>query len=474
MLANYIQEQILKALHFIPTSQQCKAVELLSKFVSSEHSHEIFILRGYAGTGKTSLVSAVVEVLCSCNNNIVLLAPTGRAAKVLSSYSHHPAYTIHKYIYMYDIRQMASSEWKMSEARRHLAFNREKNILFVVDEASMLDLYSGVLDDLISYVYSGEGCKLILLGDDAQLPPVGSSDSPALNAEMIRGYGLNVTEFVMTEVVRQDNESGILKNATRLRNILRQISDAPFSMSFPKITFGKDVINVPGAELVDTIAMSYDRVGIEETAIVCRSNKRANLYNQGIRAQILCYEEELEGGDILMIAKNNYYWSELSDKEDQKTPFLANGDIAVVGRARNQRTLYGFRFADCDLSFPDYDDMDITVTVLLDTLHADAPSLTSEQSELLYQRVMEDYYDIPRKQDKLKKLREDPYFNALQVKYAYAVTCHKAQGGQWNNVFIDQGYVTEEMLSEDYFRWLYTAFTRATKRVYLVNWTIHH
>lgn len=469
MIIDYIKEQIFGNFGHNPTSQQSKVVDLLASFVCSDKPKEVFILRGYAGTGKTSLVSALVKTMNQLERRCVLMAPTGRAAKVLAKYAEFPAYTIHKRIYMYDLKSqlLASSSSYSPTYGRNVALNKDKNVVFVVDEASMLDMDTGILDDLITYVYSGAGCRLILMGDDAQLPPVGSTESPALNADIMAGYGLDVTDYTMTEVVRQKGESGILANATYLREML---TESPYDLHMPSIHFCKDTRNMPGDELVDAISDSYDRFGIEETAIVCRSNKRANIYNRGIRAQILEYEDELESGDIIMIAKNNYFWAERLEKEDQKTPFLANGDIAFVNRVRRERKLYGFRFADCELTFPDYDDMELTATVLLDTLHADAPSLTAEQGEMLFNKVMEDYADIRNKQERMKKLREDPYFNALQVKYAYAVTCHKAQGGQWKNVFIDQGYVTEDMIGEEYYRWLYTAFTRATRKVYLVNY----
>lgn len=317
---------------------------------------------------------------------------------------------------------------------------------------------------MIQYVYSGEGCRLMLIGDTAQLPPVGEEESPALCPEMLAGYGLEVMECRLTHVVRQLETSGILYNATSLRKQI--VGEDFFSLPVVKATGFADIRIITGSELIEAISDSYDHAGMDETMIICRSNKRANLYNRGIRNTILYREDELNSGDLLMVAKNNYYWG----SENKELDFIANGDVAVVRRMRRVREMYGFRFADVVLTFPDYDDLELEVKVLLDTLHSDTPALTREQSEHLFNAVQEDYKDITVKRERVKKLKEDPYYNALQVKYAYAVTCHKAQGGQWKRVFIDQGYMTEDMLTPDYFRWLYTAFTRATETLYLVNW----
>lgn len=305
---------------------------------------------------------------------------------------------------------------------------------------------------------------MLLTGDTAQLPPVGEEESPALSPAMLEGYGLHVHTASLTQVARQLNDSGILFNATRLRHILSE--EACFD--FPKLRLQgfADIRRLPGSELIDSLSASYDRVGMEETMVICRSNKRANLYNIGIRNTILYREEELSSGDWLLVAKNNYFWTEGNKELD----FIANGDIAVVRRVRRTREMYGFRFADVTLSFPDYDDWELDATVLLDTLHSDYPALSREENDRLFHNVQEDYADLPRKADRMKKMKADPHYNALQVKYAYAVTCHKAQGGQWKHIYLDQGYLTEEMLSPDYFRWLYTAFTRATEQLYLVNW----
>lgn len=321
-----------------------------------------------------------------------------------------------------------------------------------------------LLDDLVEFVYSGQGCRLLLMGDTAQLPPVGEEQSPALCAEALKGYGLEVMEVDLTQVVRQELQSGILWNATRLRQLIA----AEECYQLPKIRISgfADIRVVPGNELIETLNTCYDRDGLEETIVVCRSNKRANIYNNGIRAQILWREDELNTGDLLMVAKNNYFWTEKLKEMD----FIANGETAVVRRVRRTRELYGFRFADVTLAFPDHQELELEVNMLLDTLHTDAPALPKAENDRLFYAVLEDYADIPLKRERMKKMKADPYYNALQVKYAYAVTCHKAQGGQWKHVFLDQGYMTDEYLTPDYFRWLYTAFTRATKTLYLVNY----
>ena len=354
--------------------------------------------------------------------------------------------------------------------------------LFMVDEASMIaneGLPGGVfgtgrlLDDLVQFVYSGRNCRLMLIGDKAQLPPVGEEESPALCSDFIAGYGLTVYETDLREVLRQSEQSGILYNAT----VIRQMITHDEVTQLPKIRFRgfADIICVPGDELIETLATSYSEVGMDETMVVARSNKRANIYNQGIRNQVLWREEELTSGDWLMVVRNNYYWTEQdkasADQKDSHAPsFIANGDRAVIQRVRNRRDLYGFHFVDLWLQFPDYDNYEIQVTALTDSLQTEAPALTQEQSQHLFEQVMLDYADIPRKPDRFKKLKADPYYNALQIKYAYAVTCHKAQGGQWAHVYVDQGYMTDEMLTPDYIHWLYTAFTRATEKLFLVNW----
>ena len=325
-----------------------------------------------------------------------------------------------------------------------------------------------LLDDLIHYVYAGEGCRLMLVGDSAQLPPVGEELSPALNVVSLAGYGLNVYEAQLTQVMRQIDDSGILWNATLLRNLISSDEMGVFPrfrvQGFP------DVRVVLGEDLIEMLEESYSRCGTDQTIVVTRSNRRANLYNNGIRTRILMYEDELTGGDQLIVVKNNYFWLKEENDTEIATDFIANGDVAVVCRFRNERVLYGFHFADATLRFPDFDDLELDATILLDTLQSEAPALTQDQQIALFDAVCADYPEITNRRDLMKKIKEDIYFNALQVKYSYAVTCHKAQGGQWQRVFIDQGYVTEDMLSPDYFRWLYTAITRATEAVYLVNW----
>ena len=468
-----------------PTNEQYLVLRKWEEFLLSRKPNTLFLLKGYAGTGKTSLVAALVKTLLQLKQSVMLLAPTGRAAKVFSSYADAPAYTIHKRIY----RQKSIVDMDNFQTN----INLHKHTLFIVDEASMIsnEGFAGsmfgtgrLLDDLMQFVYSCEGCRLILVGDTAQLPPVGEEESPALCKGVLEGYDLDVTEIKLTEVVRQEQESGILWNATHLRQLMQD----ELYYDFPRLrTNFPDVCVMPGDELIEALESSYHHCGMDQTIVVTRSNKRANIFNNGIRARILDYEDELSGNDLVMVAKNNYYWTEringnvnpefkiqnsqLSTLNSQRsTSFLANGDVAVVRRFRNERELYGFRFADATLRFPDYDNIELDVTVLLDTLQSEAPALTRQQQEQLFNAVWEDYPEIRDKRERMKRLRQDPYYNALQIKYAYAVTCHKAQGGQWQHVYIDQGYVTEEMLTPDYFRWLYTALTRATEKVFLVNW----
>ena len=466
MINNYLERQIKENFPYQPTLEQEIAVKSLSEFLLSTLADEVFILRGYAGTGKTSLVGALVKTMDQLQQKSVLLAPTGRAAKVFSAYAGHPAFTIHKKIYR---QQSFSNELSNFSINDNLA----TNTLFIVDEASMIsnEGLSGsmfgtgrLLDDLVQFVYSGQGCRLLLMGDTAQLPPVGEELSPALFADALKGYGLEVREIDLTQVVRQVQESGILWNATQLRQLIAE--DDCYSLPKIKITGFPDIKLVPGIELIEELTNCYDHDGMDETIVVCRSNKRANLYNNGIRAQILWREDELNTGDMLMIAKNNYYWTEKYKEMD----FIANGEIAVVRRVRRTREIYGFRFAEVTLRLPDQNDFELDANLLLDTLHSDSPALPKEDNDRLFYTVLEDYIDIPNKRDRMKKMKADPHYNALQVKYAYAITCHKAQGGQWQNVFLDQGYMTDEYLTPDYFRWLYTAFTRATKTLYLVNY----
>ncbi len=460
---------------FEPTSEQTVAMNHLAIFVNNPAPRQLFLLKGYAGTGKTVIISSLVRTLVSHHRRVVLMAPTGRAAKVFSNTSGFPACTIHKKIY----RQKSILDAGSFQLDRNL----HEHTLFLVDEASMIsnEGLSGsmfgtgrLLDDLVSYVYSGVDCRLLMMGDQAQLPPVGEHESPGLSAQVMSTYGLNVSEFCLANVMRQEQESGILYNATLLRDFtMDSVNMGGFRF---KLDGFRDVVKISGSELIETLSGCYSRDGIDETMVLCRSNKRAIIYNNGIRSQILDREDELNRGDSIMIVKNNYYWTEKlladegADSYANLPSFIANGDIAVIRRVRRMRELYGFRFEDAVLSFPDYDDLEMDVTLLMDTLHSESPSLTREESDKLFAAVMEDYADIPDKKEKMKKLRENPHFNALQIKYAYAVTCHKAQGGQWKNIFIDQGYIPEDGRDEDYYRWLYTALTRATQTVYLVNW----
>lgn len=466
MINNYLERQIKENFPYEPTSEQENVIKSLSEFLLSPRSEVAFLLCGYAGTGKTSLVGALVRTLDKLQQKSVLLAPTGRAAKVFSAYAEHPAFTIHKKIYRQRTFSNELDNFSIND-------NLTTHTLYIVDEASMIsnEGLSGavfgtgrLLDDLVQFVYSGQGCRLLLMGDTAQLPPVGEEQSPALYADALEGYGLEVMEGNLMQVVRQEQQSGILWNATRLRQLIAE--DDCFSLPKIKLTGFADIKVLPGNELIDELSTCYDRDGLDETIVVCRSNKRANIYNNGIRAQILWREEELETGDLLMVAKNNYYWTE----KEKEMDFIANGETAVVRRVRRNRELYGFRFADVTLTFPDHQDFELEVNMLLDTLHTDSPALPKAESDRLFYAVLEDYADIPVKRERMKKMKADPYYNALQVKYAYAVTCHKAQGGQWKNVFLDQGYMTDEYLTPDYFRWLYTAFTRATGTLYLVNY----
>ena len=462
-----IQDELINRLRMylghVPTAEQERAMQLFADFLTDREERTVFVLRGSAGTGKTTLAAAVVRALMSLQQKLVLMAPTGRAAKVFSGYAGTSAYTIHKRIY----RQKTAGDMSAFS----LNINQSTETLFMVDEASMVsnegfsDTFGSgcLLDDLIQFVYGGRNCRLVLIGDRAQLPPVGEEESPALMSGVLEGYGLKVYEVDLNQVLRQSEESGILWNATEVRCMM-----AEGQWGLPKIRIeGFDDIQVMlGNELIEALATSYSRVGVDETMVVTRSNKRANIYNQGIRNQVLDREDELCTGDQIMIVKNNYYWTEQS----KDIAFIANGDHAVVQRVRHIHELYGFRFAEVTMMLPDYDNYELTATVLLDTLTSEAPALTREQQQQLSDKVMEDYMDVPFKADRLKKIKQDKYYNALQIKFAYAATCHKTQGGQWAHIYIDQGYMTDDMLTTDYIHWLYTALTRATEKVFLVNW----
>ena len=465
MINTYLGQQIKTNFPYKPTFEQENVVKILADFLFARKSDVLFLLKGYAGTGKTSLIGALVKTLDQLEQKCVLLAPTGRAAKVFAHYAGHPAFTIHKKIYRQRSFSNELDNFSMND-------NLHQHTLLIVDEASMIanDGLSGsmfgsgrLLDDLIQYVYSGQGCRLMLIGDTAQLPPVGEEESPALSAEALKGYGLEVYEGMLTEVVRQLQDSGILWNATELRRYI--VEEDFYTLPPIRVEGFPDIKVILGNELIEAITDSYDQVGMDETIVVCRSNKRANIYNKGIRNTILYREEELEAGDLLMVAKNNYFWSEGCKEID----FIANGDIAVVRRVRREREMYGFRFADVVLRFPDYNDMELEVKLLLDTLHTETPAMPKEMNDKLFYSVLEDYADITVKRERMKKMKADPHYNALQVKYAYAVTCHKAQGGQWKHVYIDMGALQPDALNVDFYRWLYTAVTRASEKLYLIN-----
>ena len=466
MIQDELKYRIIQVLGLSPTPEQGQALDVFTQFMTDRDDQVVMILRGSAGTGKTTLAGAIVKAMAALKQKLILLAPTGRAAKVFSLNAGHAAYTIHRRIY----RQKSAGDLSAF----NLNVNLNRDTLFIVDEASMIaNLGLGetafgsgcLLDDLMQFVYNGQNCRLLLIGDRAQLPPVGEEESPALSAHVLRGYGMRVYETDLNQVLRQSEDSGILWNATMIRNLWRGEAGM---VRLPKICFHgfTDIQVVMGNELVDNLSSSYYHAGMDETIVITRSNKRANIYNQGIRNMVLDRDEELCRGDLLMIVKNNYFWTEGA----KEIPFLANGDRAVVQRVRNVHELYGFRFAEVTMTLPDYDDYELTATVCLDTLTTEAPALTHEQQEQLFNAVMEDYADFTVKAERIKKLKSDRYYNALQIKFSYAVTCHKAQGGQWAHVYLDQGYMTDDMLTPDYIHWLYTAFTRATEKLYLVNW----
>ncbi|MEG2365742.1 MAG: AAA family ATPase [Alistipes sp.] len=464
MLNTRIATQIYTKICFEATLGQKKIIEKLSDYIADDDFTKIFVLNGYAGTGKTTLIAALVEALKDLQIKTVLLAPTGRAAKVLAQYSGQKALTIHKRIY----RQRTNADY---ESKFSLNLNTEKNALFIVDEASMLSNATGdgalfgsgaLLSDLVQYVRSGHECRLILVGDSAQLPPVGADNSPALEPAEVRAYGEPVYE-TLDEVVRQEAQSGILFNATLVRCMLENgIYAIPhFEMKFP------DIEAVTGGEFLEKLQDCYGRYGRSETIVVTRSNKRANRYNEGIRRNVLSAEEEIESGDMLMIVKNNYFFTEHT--EECPMHFIANGDIAQLRKIRRFEEFYGFRFASALLSFGDYDDTEIECKILLDTLASESPSLTRDESSRLFYEVEKDYTEIKSKLKRFKEIRENQHFNALQIKFAYAVTCHKAQGGQWKAVFVDRCLFGDEPMTKDMMRWLYTALTRATEKLYLVN-----
>lgn len=457
-------QKIAEKLPFMPNIAQQKTIEKLSEFIlSPSGAEQIFVLRGYAGTGKTSIIGALVKAMEESKMRTFLMAPTGRAAKVFSLMAEKPAFTIHKSIYR---QQKFSVEMEGFQ----LLDNRQHGVLFICDEASMISTLNegspfgtgNLLDDLIEFVYSADGCRLLLVGDDAQLPPVGQLRSPALDETQLRGYGLQVVASQLTDVARQQLDSGVLANATMLRKHLNEGTvDA-----LPRVLYKrfKDVRRIDGYEFLECLETSYAKAGLDDTIIITRSNVRANQFNLAVRNQILGREEELSAGDRLLVVRNNYYWG----KEFDQLPFIANGDVVEVKRVRNVRELYGFRFADVDVLLVDYE-IELEVVMMLDTLTVEGPNLPQNRHEQLFAAIAEDYPEIRNQRDLYKAIKENPYFNALQVKYGYCVTCHKSQGGQWSDVYLDVAYINPDHLGVDFYRWMYTAFTRAVDTLYLVN-----
>lgn len=470
MQQNAIIEAITKKFPYEPTIDQAALISKLSGFILSKNEKSAFLLKGYAGTGKTTIVSSIVQMLPMIETEAILLAPTGRAAKVLAGYSGQKAYTIHKKIY----RLQSSGEGSIEIILRQ---NKHKNTLFFVDEASMISwgtqagqgsLFGGtnLLDDLVQYVYNGKNCRLILIGDTAQLPPVGLDESPALNKTFLeKRYHVTFTEHELKEVVRQAEGSGILFNATNLREMLR--AQKP---GFPKFILSgfNDIVRVQGPEAAELVDDAYLGSGKQEALMICRSNKRAYMYNRQIRERVLYMDEEINAGELLMVVKNNYFWL----PEESEAGFIANGDIIELKRLLRTESLYGFHFADVTASMLDYPDApDLEVKLLLDTLASDGPALSQKENMKLYESVAADYSHISNKKHRMAHIKNNPYLNALQVKYAYAMTCHKAQGGQWEHVFVEMGYIPGNKPDIEYLRWLYTALTRGTGKVFLMNFS---
>lgn len=464
MINTYFIEKIKENFPFSLTNDQQTAIKKIAEFIFNPKSTEVFLLKGYAGTGKSSLIGTLVKTMTQFEQKTVLLAPTGRAAKVFSLYSDESAYTIHKKIY----RQKSMSDIGASFS---LTNNLHQNTLFIVDEASMISNESSensffgtgrLLDDLIEFVYSGNNCKLLFLGDSAQLPPVKQNISPAMDIYELQTYGLDVVESTLTEIMRQDEESGILFNATLLRKAL----DSGATSNYPQLVMNSfaDVERISGNDLIEEISSCYTRDGVEETIVISRANKSVNIFNNGIRNSVLYREEELSNGDLLMVTKNNYFWL----KEEAKVDFIANGEFVEVLRIRSEREMYGLRFCDVVLYHKNYD-LEFDAIINLDSLHSERSGDSYKQSNMLYNALMEEYSHIGSKRNRYKEIINNVYFNALQVKYGYAVTCHKAQGGEWKNVFVDLSYINPDHLGDNFYRWLYTSITRSTKMLYLVN-----
>lgn len=456
----------LNSFQFEPTEGQKIVMQHLASFLLSEKPNPLYLLKGYAGTGKTTLVTSIVDVLPRIGMKYVLLAPTGRAAKVLNAYTSKPASTIHRKIY----RQTNSPE---EGFKMYLAENKHRNTLFIVDEASMIGdnssdggtfSYHNLLDDFMRYVSEGINCKILLIGDHAQLPPVGLETSPALNLNNLKSaYTITAADFELTEVMRQSLESGILFNATILRTKLLQNN---VNTPFFKLEEFNDIIRVQGEDFEELINSAFGGKDYSKAVIVCRSNRRANMFNQAVRQRVLGLEEEISSGDLLLIVKNNYFWLE----NQEGGGFIANGDIAVLRKINRIEEMYGFRFADAEITLLDYpDEPSLQVKLLLDTLMLDEASLGEKDLSRLASAVEEDYSDIPTRRKRYEKMKTNPYFNALQIKFAYALTCHKTQGGQWPQVFVDAGISKVEQIDRNYLRWLYTAVTRATEKLFLVS-----
>ena len=466
-----LYQLLTRSFGFVPTEGQRTVLYHLAAFLLSEKPNPTYLLQGYAGTGKTTLVTTLVKTLPMIGMRYQLMAPTGRAAKVLSGYTGKNASTIHRKLYRF--QQYADGSLRMTRAE-----NKAKNTVFIVDECSMIGDEStngrSLLNDLINYVFSGENCRLLLIGDNAQLPPVGLENSPANDINVLKHeFGLTVAAYELTEVMRQEEESGILWNATQLRQTLRPLTPlmplraAPIELPLFNVNNFSDIHRIEPQEFEELLWQKFGDKTSNEAVIICRSNKRANMYNQAVRARILQEEGEISTGDKLMVVKNNYFWTD----EDQKISFIANGDMIELMRINNTEEMYGFHFADVEIQLTDYqEEPDLSVKILLETLTSDSPALTQEEADSLYRAVEEDYMDIPNKRDRYKAMRQNPYFNALQVKFGYALTCHKTQGGQWPTVFLDAPYIKEdESLQVSDLRWFYTAVTRAQKQLYFVN-----
>ena len=456
--------KMIQSFGFEPTDGQAIVLYHLSAFLLSQKENPTYILKGYAGTGKTTLVKTLVKTLPYIGMRYVLMAPTGRAAKVLNSYTGQNASTIHRRIYQ-------AKTFPDGSIRITRAENKFKNALFIVDEASMIGEQkefggSSLLDDLLGYVFSGENCRLLLIGDTAQLPPVGSNESPALDCEYLRSqFPITAATYELTEVKRQALESGILYNATDVRQLLSQ-NLYEYSLPLFHLQGFDDIQKIEPETFEEMLHNAFANISDNEAVIICKSNKRANMFNQAIRGRILNIEGEMATGDKLMVVKNNYYWTE----GNPDINFIANGDMAEVRKIKHFDEMYGFRFADVELSFTDYPDVpNVEAKILLDTLYSNSPSLTEEENKKLFSAIEEDYMDIPNRRERYKEMRKNPWFNALQVKFAYALTCHKTQGGQWNSVFIDSSLNQKETLDVEDLRWVYTALTRAQERVYFVN-----